>query len=85
MLKVFCRFLILTKFVIFSLFKRETGLKVCGFGLFLILTQIIIVHNFCPNMMCFFQIPEMLLYDSDEQEKTGTTHKEVKKKHSGNI
>ncbi|NXA12552.1 DYHC2 protein, partial [Sapayoa aenigma] len=29
------------------------------------------------------KIPEMLLYDSDEQEKTGKTHKEVKKKHSG--
>ncbi|KAF4787703.1 hypothetical protein TURU_168391 [Turdus rufiventris] len=29
------------------------------------------------------KIPEMLLCDSDEQEKTGKTHKEVKKKHSG--
>ncbi|XP_040400085.1 cytoplasmic dynein 2 heavy chain 1 isoform X2 [Cygnus olor] len=29
------------------------------------------------------QIPEMLLYDSDEQEKTGKAHKELKKKHSG--
>lgn len=27
----------------------------------------------------------MLLYDSDEQEKTGKAHKELKKKHSGNI
>ncbi|XP_068526326.1 cytoplasmic dynein 2 heavy chain 1 isoform X3 [Anas acuta] len=29
------------------------------------------------------KIPEMLLYDSDEQEKTGKAHKELKKKHSG--
>ncbi|KAJ7398962.1 hypothetical protein BTVI_119896 [Pitangus sulphuratus] len=29
------------------------------------------------------KIPEMLLYDSDDQEKTGKTHKEVKKKQSG--
>ncbi|KAF1521633.1 Cytoplasmic dynein 2 heavy chain 1, partial [Eudyptes sclateri] len=29
------------------------------------------------------KIPEMLLYDSDEQEKTGKALKELKKKHSG--
>uniref|UniRef100_A0A8C3BC42 Cytoplasmic dynein 2 heavy chain 1 n=1 Tax=Cairina moschata TaxID=8855 RepID=A0A8C3BC42_CAIMO len=29
------------------------------------------------------KIPEMLLYDSDEQEKAGKAHKELKKKHSG--
>ncbi|XP_068037518.1 cytoplasmic dynein 2 heavy chain 1 isoform X5 [Anomalospiza imberbis] len=29
------------------------------------------------------KIPEMLLCDSDEQEKSGKTHKEVKKKHLG--
>ncbi|NXV90779.1 DYHC2 protein, partial [Calonectris borealis] len=43
--------------------------------------QVLWMETWSENSMK--KIPEMLLYDSDEQEKTGKAHKELKKKHSG--
>ncbi|XP_009895076.2 cytoplasmic dynein 2 heavy chain 1 [Dryobates pubescens] len=43
--------------------------------------QVLWMETWSENSMK--KIPEMLLCDSDEQEKNGKTHKECKKKHSG--
>ncbi|XP_075274100.1 cytoplasmic dynein 2 heavy chain 1 isoform X3 [Opisthocomus hoazin] len=43
--------------------------------------QVLWMETWSENSMQ--KIPEMLLHDSDEQEKTGKAHKELKKKHSG--
>uniref|UniRef100_A0A8C0I8A9 Cytoplasmic dynein 2 heavy chain 1 n=1 Tax=Bubo bubo TaxID=30461 RepID=A0A8C0I8A9_BUBBB len=43
--------------------------------------QVLWMETWSENSMK--KIPEMLLCDSDEQEKTGKAHKELKKKHSG--
>ncbi|XP_075347137.1 cytoplasmic dynein 2 heavy chain 1 isoform X3 [Mycteria americana] len=43
--------------------------------------QVLWMETWSENSMK--KIPEMLLCDSDEQEKTGKTHKELQKKHSG--
>ncbi|NXG46652.1 DYHC2 protein, partial [Psilopogon haemacephalus] len=43
--------------------------------------QVLWMETWSENSMK--KIPEMLLYNIDEQEKTGKTHKELKKKHSG--
>ncbi|NWH43496.1 DYHC2 protein, partial [Fregata magnificens] len=43
--------------------------------------QVLWMETWSENSMK--KIPEMLLYDSDQQEKTGKAHKELKKKHSG--
>ncbi|XP_072706738.1 cytoplasmic dynein 2 heavy chain 1 isoform X3 [Ciconia boyciana] len=43
--------------------------------------QVLWMETWSENSMK--KIPEMLLCDSDEQEKTGKAHKELQKKHSG--
>ncbi|XP_010008233.1 PREDICTED: cytoplasmic dynein 2 heavy chain 1-like, partial [Nestor notabilis] len=43
--------------------------------------QVLWMETWSENSMK--KIPEMLLNDADEQEKTGKAHKELKKKHSG--